>query len=84
MTKLYDKFLKCKTYINETKYKEYKNLFEKLKNKNSKILLRYSKNIIERALISLVAVNYCQQQSNQIIKIIKKGKLLVIGRYWKE
>ena len=32
--KLYIKFLKHPTYVNETKYKDYKNLFEKIKNKS--------------------------------------------------
>ena len=35
--KLYDKFLKNKTYKNETTYKDYKNLFEKFKFKSSKV-----------------------------------------------
>ena len=34
--KLYDKFLKNKTYQNEINYKNYKNLFETLKFKSKK------------------------------------------------
>ena len=39
--KLYEKYLKRKTYTNETNYKTYKNLFEKIKNKLKKV--HYSK-----------------------------------------
>ena len=35
--KLYDKFLKNKTYTNEKIYKSYKNLFETIKFKSKKI-----------------------------------------------
>ena len=39
--KLYEKFLKHKTYSNEMKYKNFKNLFEKTKKQSKK--LHYSK-----------------------------------------
>ena len=48
--KLYDKFLKHKTEINETNYKNYKNLFESIKFKSKKnyyaqLILKYQNNI---------------------------------------
>ena len=48
--KLYDKFLKRKTYANEQKYKNYKNLFETLKFKSkknyySKLISKYKNNL---------------------------------------
>ena len=48
--KLYDKFLKHKTEINETNYKNYKDLFESIKFKSKKnyyaqLILKYQNNI---------------------------------------
>ncbi|MBY0580085.1 MAG: hypothetical protein K2P53_00155, partial [Rickettsiales bacterium] len=80
--KLYEKFLKNKTYKNETNYKHYKNIFEKIK-KNSKKLY-YSK-LLERTngntkktwkVIKEIIGNTKSYEKNNLPK-----KLLVDGKY---
>ena len=64
--RLYNKFLKHRTYTNETNYKTYKNLFEKIKKVSKKV--HYSK------LLNMYQSN--AKKTWQIIKeVIGKTKL---------
>ena len=75
--RLYEKFLKKKTYTNECKYRAYKNLFEKIKNNSKK--LYYSNKInssfgdTKKTWDVIREITGKEKQTNQIPTIINDG-----------
>ena len=71
--KLYDKFLKRKTYTNETNYKNYKNLFETIKFKAKKLyysnlIIKYQNNIKKTWQVIKEVIGKTQILSNNLLR----------------